>query len=259
MKIHLFSCILLIGFITLSAYPVCAACQGLRIYGTAPSVPALATLLGAERVGHAARYALEGMSYPEAGAALRNALAKTSGPIKAGLVDSLGWRRDTAAVPLLVSLLSDTDTMLAMTTASTLGRIGSQDAITSLKAARENSSPEVRAAVLEALLRCAEERLSAGDDSRAAALYRDLFHAEVPSRIRTAAWRGLVESDVNQRSGLIVKALSGSDEQLRLVALKLVRETKDLQVVEACLRQWDSLPASAQLAVLDAHLQFASL
>jgi len=279
MKIHLFNCILLTGFITLSTYTVCAAeeqeliailqsstgaadkcaaCQQLRIYGTAKSIPALAALLGEERVGHAARYALENMPYPEAGAALRNVLAKTSGPIKAGLIDSLGWRRDTAAVPLLVPLLSDTDAIIATTTASALGRIGSQDAVTSLRAVRENSNPEVRAAVLGALLWCAEDRLSSGDDSGAAALYADLFNAKVPSIIRSAAWRGLVLSDGNQRPGLIAKTLSGRDEQLRLVALKLVRETKDAQLVKACLRQWNSLPALAQLAVLDAHLQFGA-
>ncbi|GAG06859.1 unnamed protein product, partial [marine sediment metagenome] len=170
----------------------------------------------------------------------------------------LGWRRDTAAVPLLVPLLSDTDATLATTTASALGRIGSQDAVTSLNAARENSNPAVRLAVLEALLRCAEDRLSAGDDLGAAELYADLFHAKVPPTIRTAAWRGWVLSDDNQRPGLVVKALSGNDEQLRLVALKLVRETKDAQLVKVCLRQWNSLPALAQWAVLDAHLQFGT-
>ena len=82
MKIHLFYYILFIGFLGFSAnsgraaeeqeliavlqssagvVEKCAACQQLRICGTAQSVPALAALLGAERVGHAARYALEGM------------------------------------------------------------------------------------------------------------------------------------------------------------------------------------------------------
>ena len=279
MKIHFFNLVLLIVFITLSACTVdaaeeqeliailqssagaakkCAACQQLRIYGTAESVPALAALLDEERVGHAARYALEGIPSPEAGAALRKALAKTSGLIKAGLIDSLGWRRDAASVPSLVPLISDADTTIAKATASALGRIGGDNAIAVLIAARENSNPAVRLAVLEALLGCAENRLSTGDDSGAAAIYGDLFGAEVPSAIRTAAWRGLVLSNGNQRPGLVVKALSGNDEQLRLVALKLVRETKDAQLIKACLRQWNSLPPLAQWAVLDAHLQFGA-
>jgi HEAT repeat protein len=279
MKTHSFNLILLIILITFSACSVhaagekeliailqssagsvkkCAACQQLRIYGTAQSVPALAALLGEERVGHAARYALEGIPGPDAGTALREALTQTSGLNKAGIIDSLGWRRDAESVPLLVPLISDADAAIAKTTASALGRIGSDKAIAALKGARENSNPAVRLAVFEALLGCAEIRLSAGDDSGAAALYGDLYHAETPTAIRTAAWRGLVLSDGNQRPELVVRALTGKDEQIRLVALKVLREIKDVQLVNACLQQWDSLPALAQLAVLDSHLQFGA-
>jgi HEAT repeat protein len=101
----------------------CAACQQLRICGTAKSVGVLAAQLTDERVGHAARYALEGMPYAEAGAALRDALARTSGAIKAGLIDSVGRRRDTGATPLLVPLLSDTDMMIASAAALSLGEM----------------------------------------------------------------------------------------------------------------------------------------
>jgi HEAT repeat protein len=279
MKTHCFNLIMLIVFVTLSACTVhaaeekeliailqssagavekCAACQQLRIYGTARSVPALAALLGEERVGHAARYALEGIPGPEATAALREALTKTTGLIKAGIINSLGWRRDTESVPLLVPLISGADAAAAKETASALGRIGSNEAVAALKGARENSNPVVRLAVLEALLGCAENRLSAGDNSGASALYGDLSGDNVPPAIRTAAWRGLVLSNDNQRPELVINALSGNDEQLRLVALKLVREIKDEQLIKACLRQWDSLPASAQVAVLDGHLQFGA-
>src|SRR6266581_1876323 len=59
-----------------------AACQKLKTIGTAQSVPALAALLGDDRVSQAARHALETMPVPEAGSALRSALATTSGLIK---------------------------------------------------------------------------------------------------------------------------------------------------------------------------------
>src|ERR1041385_5069539 len=67
----------------------CEACQKLRLIGTANAVPALATLLNQERVAQAARFALEGLPAPEANAALREAVGKTSGLFKAGVVDSL--------------------------------------------------------------------------------------------------------------------------------------------------------------------------
>ena len=113
---------------TASVPQKCAACQKLRIIGTGPPVPALAALLGEERTSHAARYALEAMPCAEAGAALREAAGKTSGSIKAGLIDSLGWRRDRQAVPWLAPLLADADLTIASAAASALGRIGGQDA-----------------------------------------------------------------------------------------------------------------------------------
>jgi HEAT repeat protein len=279
MKTHFFKLILLIAFVTLSACGVhaaeeqeliailqssagavekCAACQQLRIYGTAKSVPALAALLGQERVGHAARYALEGIPGPEATAALREALTKTSGLAKAGIINSLGWRRDAESVPLLVPLISDADAVIAKETASALGRIGGEKAVAALIAARDNSNPTVRRAVLEALLLCAENSLSAGDKSGASTLYSNLYHADVPIAIRIAAWRGLVLSNDSQRPELVVKALTGNDEQLRLVALKLVRETKDQRLIKTLQQQWDSLDALAQQAVLNAYLQFGA-
>jgi HEAT repeat protein len=277
MKIHLLKAILVVGLMALGSAPVkavqesdliailqssagapakCAACQQLRIHGTRESVPTLAGLLSKERVGHAARYALEGMPYAEAGAALRNALSKTSGPIKAGLVDSLGWRRDRAAVPLLTPLLSHQDSMLAAASASALGRIADPEAVTALNATRHNTNALVRQASQEALLHCAEVRLFAGDVSDAATLYRDLFQAKVPLTIRIAAWRGWALSDSDQRARLVLQALKGTDKSLKQAALKFLREVKDGRTLYTCLEQWDSLDAASQVAVLDAHLKF---
>ena len=236
----------------------CTACQQLRIYGSAESIPVLAALLTEENLSHAARYALEGMPYPEAGAALRSALDKTTGLNKAGVIDSLGWRRDTATVPLIVPLLSDTNVTLAATTASALGKIGSDDAVAALIAARDNSNPKVKTAILDALLLCAEKYLSSGKKYEAVSLYRDLFQSEVPNPIRIAAWRGWMLSESKQRRTHIPKFLAGSDTHMRLAAIKIMRELKDRQLIEACLKQWNSLPAPAQLSVLEAHLQFGT-
>jgi len=229
----------------------CAACQQLRICGTTESIAALAAVLGDERVGHAARYALEGMPYPEASAALREAIGKTSGAVKAGLIDSAGRRRDIAATPLLVPLLSDKDATIATATASALGWIGDNGAAAGLIAACDNRNPEVRRAVLDALLHCAETRLSDGNAAEAATIYRRVMETQPPSAIRLAAWRGLALSDGDRRTELVVGALTGDDKPLRLVAIKLVRETKDDEMLKACLRQWKSLGADAQVLVVN--------
>jgi HEAT repeat protein len=236
----------------------CEVCRKLRLVGTARSVPALAALLGDERTGHAARYALEGLPAPAAGAALRAALATSSGLAKAGLIDSLGCRRDPQAVPLLVPLLAAADPEIAAAAAAALGNIGGQDAIAGLTRARDHAPPAVQAAVLDGLLRGAERLLGNGDDGGAAAIYRGLFDTKYPVWIRTAAWRGLALADAGQRATLVVTALAGTDRPVQVAALKLVRELADPQVVQACLGRWPALPAESQVAVLDAQVKLGA-
>jgi len=123
-----------------------AACQKLKTLGTAQSVPALAALLGDERLSQAARHALETMPVPEAGPALRDALARTSGLIKAGIIDSVGWRAEPESAPLLAPLLSDSDAAIASAAASSLSRIGGQAAVAALQgpACGSGSASEMR-------------------------------------------------------------------------------------------------------------------
>ena len=240
---------------TAGAPEKCAACVRLRIVGTVASVPALAGLLGEERTSQAARYALEGMPFPEAVAAMRLALGQNSDLIKAGLVDSLGWRRDAAAVPLLAPFLSGTDTAVASAAASALSKIGSKDAIAALTSARDTAAPAIQRVVLESLVQCAERLLAGGDAKGAGAIYRGLFAPRFPEPIRIAAWRGLVLADARQRTELVTTALCSKDQPLQLAALKVLRELNDQRVVKACLRQWKALPADCQLAVLDARVK----
>jgi HEAT repeat protein len=240
---------------TAGAVKKCSACQRLRVIGTVKAVPALAALLGEPKTAQAARYALEPMPCPEAGAALRQALQTTSGLIQSGVADSLGWRRDTAAVPLLKPLLRGTNDLVASAAATALGRIGSTDATAALVSARDKVLPAVQPAVLNGILQSAESRLAAADAKGAASIYSKLYNAKYPDRFRVAAWRGIVVADVGQRAKLVSRALAGQDHSLQMAALKVVRELGDAAVVKACLREWASLPATCQLAVLDAQIK----
>jgi HEAT repeat protein len=232
-----------------------SACQDLRLHGTATAVPALAALLTDERLSQAARLALERLPYPEAGAALRDALGQTSGLLKVGVIDSLGWRGEPSAIPLLTPLLSDTDTNIATAAAASLGRLGGHDAVTALSAARDQAPAAVQPAVLESLLKCAEQLAATSDDRGAAALYRELSDLKYPVQIRTAAWRGLALSDADHRTELIQKALEGADRPVQLVALKLLRQIDDPALVQACLSRWNSMPTDSQMAILDARVR----
>jgi hypothetical protein len=79
-------------------------CQMLAMVASAKSVPALAPLLREAKTADSARYALERVTGPEADAALRDALPALTGPVKAGLIGSIGVRGDTAAKSALAAL-----------------------------------------------------------------------------------------------------------------------------------------------------------
>ena len=230
------------------------ACQELRQVGTVKSVPALAELLVQERLSHAARHALDGMSVPEAGVALRAGLVKTDGAIRVGLLDSLGWRRDTQAVPLIAPLLTDPDEETAAAGATALGRIGGEAAAAALGAVRDRAAGKARLAVCEALLRCAEGFRVGGSGAKAVELCAPLLDARFPPQDQAAAWRQLVLADATGRPQRVAAALAGTDESLRRVALKTVRSLAEPRTLAECASRWGSLPPESQLAVLDAHV-----
>ncbi|MCA9445151.1 MAG: hypothetical protein KC964_30460, partial [Candidatus Omnitrophica bacterium] len=102
-------------------------CDVLREIGrvaTVKSVEPMAALLGDEVLAHRARYALEMMPFPEVDVALRKAMKEQKGNLLAGIIMSLGNRRDTAAVDMIAEQLGSSDPAVALASAYALGDIG---------------------------------------------------------------------------------------------------------------------------------------
>jgi HEAT repeat protein len=229
----------------------CAACQQLRIYGTAQSVGALAAVLGDERVGHAARYALEGMPYPQASAALREAIGKTSGAVKAGLIDSVGRRRDTAATPVLVGLLSDTDTTVKGAAASALGCIGTSAAAEALEKALQTRQGSERETLADAYLECAGRLRAEGDLRQARTMYGRILDSDLPNYLRGAALMGFATAAPAETAAeRIVAALRGDDKQLQIAAAQLAASWGASKADQVFVAALPDLSAGAQKMLL---------
>ena len=82
---------------------------------------ALGALLTDEKMSHYARFASQGNPASEAGEAFRSALEKTSGPLKVGIINSLGARRDEKAVAALAGLVTDANRDVAVAALDALG------------------------------------------------------------------------------------------------------------------------------------------
>ena len=227
-------------------------CRHLRIMGSAACVPALAALLTDEKLSHMARYALGYMEYPEAGAALREAVGKTSGALKVGMLGSLGNRRDEKAVPDLVKLVGDKDALVSEAAIAALGRIGGADAATALEAARAGAKDKLRAVVGDSLLQCADRLLAAGDLERAAKMFQPLYGPDEARHVRIAALRGMVVATGEKALPIVIELMKGNDPELRANAIRFVRDFKGEAATKRFAAELPTLPADTQVLLIAA-------
>lgn len=226
-----------------------AATRTLRQKGTAASVPALAALLTNKELSHSARYALEPMPYPEAGRALRDALGKTEGALKAGMALSLGVRRDKEAVPMLVPLIKDADADIARAALGALGRIANKPAVKALM--DFGNAPEaIRSAWAEALLTAGEILLKDGKREEAVEIYQAMQSKKWPIHVRMGAFRGLAYAQPEKAPSLLIAAMKGKEPSFRDMAAQLVAEFPDSSRVPVFIEALKKLPSDGQVAML---------
>ncbi len=228
------------------------ACRRLRRIGTARSIPALAPLLGDEKLSHMARYALEPMPYPEVNPVLRAALATAPGLAKAGIATTLGVRRDTEAVPALAALLNNKHDSIANAAAGALGRIGTVEAVKALFSAKRGK-PGRAMALDEAALAAGERLMAGGQADPAQRVFNVLLNDTTrPQQVRMGAFRGLAQAAPAERPGQLLAALAGNDPVFRDFAAQLVAETpKDGNTLRYA-SQVSTLPAEGRVVLLRA-------
>lgn len=167
------------------------ACRKLMLIGTAACVPALSALLADKDLSHMARYALERIPAAEAGAALRDALAKVNGELKIGVLTSLGARGQRENVGAIAQELGASDPAISRAAALALGAIpGGTSAAALDKSKVAEGEPTV--AATDAKLACAEGLLATGKKSEALAVYKSLAGEGQPKHVRLAATRGML-------------------------------------------------------------------
>jgi hypothetical protein len=165
-------------------------CAELAVIGSAAAVPALAPLLSSDDLSHMARYALERIPGPEADQALRDALGKTRGRTRVGIIHSTAARRDARSVTQLARLLTG-DPDEAAAAARALGEIGTPEAARALEAARGRATGALRLTIADALLIGAERLVAAGERAQAVKLLEALTATTEPAHVRAAASRAL--------------------------------------------------------------------
>ena len=163
------------------------ACQELGDFGGPASVPALAALLGKEHLADYARSGLEGIKAPSASEALRAALPTLEGRYLTGVVNSLGVRRDTAAVPALQKLALDPKRGAAEAAIASLGMIATPAAAKTLQTILVSGPAALRVPAAHAALVAAEQLVRDGNTTAARAVLNAVVQALPPGHLVTAA------------------------------------------------------------------------
>jgi HEAT repeat protein len=227
------------------------ACKLLAVDGSSESVPELAKLLANEQLASWARIALEAIPGQAADEALRKATESLQGRLLVGTINSIGVRRDAAAGALLIARLQDADADVASAAAVALGRIGNAAAAKALQEALPTARFEVRSAVAEGCVLCAEKYLSAGQADEAVALYDDVRKADVPRPRKLEATRGAILARGQEGIPLLLEQLRASDKAFFKIGLSTAREFPGSEVDKALAAELETAdPERAALVVL---------
>ena len=232
-----------------SAADKIAACWKLKLAGTERAVPLLEALLPDKDVSHAARYALETMPYPSAGAALRNAMGKSDGLVKVGIINSIGQRRDAEAMAALAAALKDADPQVVGSTAVALGRIGGSEAARALTTARPTVPEKAKAAFDDGYLLAADSLLRSGKADEATAIYQSLCKCDGARAAGLAALQGVFIAAGDKRYDLVVQYLGAADADARQIAAGQIANLSDAQI-KSLAAGAAKLPAAAQASIL---------
>jgi HEAT repeat protein len=229
------------------------ACKELAIHGSADSVPDLAKLLDHERLASWARIPLEAIPDPACDRALRETADRLQGRLLVGVINTLGVRRDEAAIDLLTARLGNPDPTVADAAAAALGSVGNAAAAVPLRKQLASADPRRRASAAEGCVLCAEHLLTAGQAAAAAAIYDAVRQADVPKTRRIEATRGAILARGEAGVPLLVEQLRSPDLAFHRLALSTAREL-EAKGVDAALAAEVSKATPERAAVIIAAL-----
>ncbi len=200
------------------------ACKFLAIRGSKDAVPALAPLLMDEQLHSWARIALEAIPGTEADDALRTAAGTLQGRLLIGALNSIGVRRDAAAVPVLTKHLKSEDADVAAAAAIALGKVGNAPATTVLRKALAEARPVlIRSAIAQGCILAAESHLASGD-AAAIEIYDEVRKTDVPFPRLIEATRGAILARKEEGLPLLIEQLRSPQKGFLQVGLSTARE-----------------------------------
>ena len=225
-------------------------CLQLRQIGTAAEVPVLKKLLAQPETAQIGRYALETIPGPEASSALREALTITEGQQLIGIIQSVGARKDAAAVPTLLRLADSSDKTTSDAAVWALGNLADERATAFLLKRAERAGLPTPRELAVPLLRCADAMEKSGKHDQAETIYRLLSQTKQPAGIRRATLEGTLRLRGDQQRATVLDWLADEDADRQRIAAGHLRSLSAGQL-DQLLADLSDLSDAGKLAVLE--------
>jgi HEAT repeat protein len=224
--------------------------EQLSLIGSEASVPLLTSMALDPATSDMARFALERIPGPAVDKGLCAILPRMSGNQRIGIINTLGVRRSTEAVSLLVALASDRDRPTAASAINALGEIAHPTALKALKQARRGT---LRKEATDAYVRAADRMAEEGKKKEALAIYRELNKPSEPETVRLAAMRGETRLGTPRETmALLTAALRTAEPGIQAEAIRLLGEIPGRQASEVLTNDYRRLAPSGRIQVLAA-------
>ncbi len=221
-------------------------CRQLRTVGTAKCVAQLASMLTDPEMSHMARYALGRIDAPEAGAALVEAMGKTSGKIKAGIINTLVQMEYGAAGYDIMKLIYDTDQDVAIAAIRGTGVLGDRRAFPELKKLRATASAGIQAEIDAAILTSADKLMETGQLSNALVIYQEYYKENYPVHLRMAGLKGIVRLGGPKVPSVLVEAIKGQEPTIRKYAIMMMAQVEGENTTRQLVELIEAAPSDGQ-------------
>jgi HEAT repeat protein len=229
------------------------ACKRLGYLGSDRCVPTLAGLLADEKLSHSARIALQSIPGEASEKALRDALDHAKGRQLAGVINSVGIRRDAAAVKKLTRLLERPNDDVACAAATALGNIATSEAADAIAQAVRSAKGVRLAALQDANLRCAERLIAGGKQDQARRLCEPLLAAKLQHHVRVAAALGMLRSEKESSAAKrLQEYLASSDEAKFEAAIQVARDWSNKSITMTLVAALNGANESRLPVLIDA-------
>ena len=228
------------------------ACQRLAVVGTKKAVPTLAALLDDETLGDYARLAMEPIEDPSVDNALRKAMGRLRGRQLAGVVNSIGVRRDAGAVSGLKKLVHDPGSGVATEALAALGQIATDDAVVTLRKILTAGPAKLRRPAADACLMSAQRLSALNKHRQAMELYDTIRKGDVDGYLRSAATYGAIRLPGAAGLQLLIEQLKTTDPAMVEVALRAARQLPGPEVTRTLAAELPGLHPVVQVLAIKA-------